>query len=160
MDLATFVAGYLADASILGWVPLVRWDEQVRTWIDRARTSDRVLIVRYEALHRDRRSVLEAISRFCRIPMSPQVIDLAVERSAFGAMRSEEEKRGAEAYLLLGGAAYREGPGRFYREGRIDGWKNELPQTTVRAIEKEFRGLMEALGYTTREGAGSHWPPS
>src|SRR5918996_5005304 len=115
MDLATFVARYLADASILGWVPLVRWDEQVRTWIDRARTSDRVLIVRYEDLHRDRRSVLEAISRFCRIPMSPQVIDLAVERSAFGAMRSEEEKRGAEAYLLLGGAAYREGPGRFYR---------------------------------------------
>ena len=49
------------------------------------------------------------------VPLSPQVIDLAVERSAFGAMRSEEEKRGAEAYLLLGGAAYREGPGRFYR---------------------------------------------
>ena len=93
MDLATFVARYLADASILGWVPLVRWDEQVRTWIDRARTSDRVLIVRYEDLHRDRRSVLEAISRFCRIPMSPQVIDLAVERSAFGGI--DPRKRNA-----------------------------------------------------------------
>jgi hypothetical protein len=161
LDLETFVARYLADGSILGWEPLVRWDEQVRAWMERARGSDRVMIVRYEDMHSDRRSVLEAVTRFCRIPAPPHVVDRAVERSSFGAMRSEEEQRGAEAYLLEGGVAYRDRPGRFYRKGRIDDWKNELPAPTVRAIEKEFRGVMEALGYTTLEADGSdRSPPS
>jgi hypothetical protein len=146
MDLAMFVARYLADGSILDWEPVVRWDEQVRAWMERARTSDRVMIVKYEDMHRDRRSVLQAVTRFCRIPAPPPVVHRAVERSSFGAMRSQEEQRGAEANLLVGGAAYRERPGRFYREGRIDGWKDELPVTTARAIENEFLPVMEALG--------------
>ena len=153
-DLATFVARYLADGSILDWEPLVRWDEQVRTWMERARTNDRVMIVKYEDLHRDRRAVLEAVTRLCRIPAPPLVVDRAVERSSFGAMRSQEEQRGAEAYLLERGATYRERPGRFYREGRIDGWKDELPITTARAIENEFLPVMEALGYMALESDG------
>jgi Sulfotransferase domain len=159
-DLATFVARYLADGSILDWEPLVRWDEQVRAWTERARTSGRVMIVRYEDMHRDRRSVLETVTRFCRITAPPHVIDRAVDRSSFGAMRSQEEQRGAEAYLLEGGAAYRERPARFYREGRIDGWKDELPAPTVRVIEREFRDAMALLGYTALEADGSDQRPS
>lgn len=154
-DLASFVARYLTEGSIVDWEPLVRWDEQVRAWLERSRSNDRVMIVKYEDMHRDRRSVLEAVTRFCRILAPPYAADRAVERSGFGEMRSEEEQRGAEAYLVEGGAAYRERPGRFYREGRIDGWKDELPRPTVRAIEKEFGDVMEVLGYRTLEADGS-----
>lgn len=150
MGLDAFVAKYLADGCILSWEPLVRWDRQVAEWAERARESS-AMMVTYEALHQDRRAVLEEVARFCQIPSPEQAIAVAVERGSFGAMRAEEAQWGAQAYLLDGGEAYRKSPGErgwFFREGRIDGWQEELPASTRRAIEDAFGPVMEALGYS------------
>ncbi len=150
MSLDAFVAKYLADGPNLTWEPgLARWDTQVADWTQRARDSS-VMVVSYEALHQDRPAVLKRVARFCRIPSPEAAIAVAVQRGSFEAMRSQEEQWGAQAYLLDGGEAYREAPGRtgwFFRQGRTDGWEDELPASARRAIEREFRPVMEALGY-------------
>jgi len=154
MSLDAFVAKYLADGPILTWEPgLVRWDAQVAEWTDPAREAS-VMVVTYEALHQDRRAVLERVTRFCRIPFAEAAVAAAVQRGSFQAMRSEEERVGAQAYLLDGGEAYREAKGRtgrFFRQGRTDGWEDELPASARKAIEREFRPVMEALGYSVRD---------
>jgi len=150
MTLEAFVAKYLADGPIVTWEPgLARWDAQVAEWTNRAREAS-VMLVTYEALHEDRHAVLERVTRFCGIPSPGDAIAAAVERGSFEAMRSEEAQWGAQAYLLDGGQGYREAPGGtgwFFRQGRRDGWKNELSVNTRMAIEREFGPAMEALGY-------------
>jgi len=150
ISLDRFVAKYLADGCILNWEPLVRWDKQVAGWMERARDAS-VMMVTFEALHQDRRAVLGKVATFCRIASPVHSIAVAAERGSFGAMRSEEEEWGAQAYLLDGSEAYRKRPGQgdwFFRQGRIDGWKDELPASARRAIESEFGPVMEALGYS------------
>ena len=150
MTLEAFVAKYLADGPIVTWEPgLARWDAQVAEWTDRAREAP-VMFVTYEALHDDRRAVLEKVTRFSRIPSTEDSIEAAVERGSFEAMRSEEAQWGAQAYLLDAGQAYREAPSRtgwFFRQGRRDGWKDELPAKARTAIEREFGSAMEIFGY-------------
>ena len=152
LSLDGFVAKYLADGCILDWEPLVRWDKQVADWMERARDPS-VMMVSFEALHQDRRAVLEEVAPFCGVASPEHAIDVAVERSSFATMRSEEEQWGAQAYLLDAGEAYRQNRrGRgdwFIRQGRIDGWKDELPIAARRAIEEEFGPVMERLGYSS-----------
>jgi hypothetical protein len=150
MTLEAFVAKYLADGPIVTWEPgLARWDTQVAEWTNRASEAS-VMIVAYEALHEDRRAALERVASFCGVQAPEDAIAAAVERGSFEAMRSEEARWGAQAYLLDGGQAYREAPGGtgwFFRQGLRDGWKDELPAKARTAIEREFGPTMEALGY-------------
>ena len=132
----------------------MRWDKQVAEWNERARDGS-VVVIRYEDLHRDRQSVLEAVATSCGIPASSRSIAAAVERGSFEAMRSEEEQHGAESYPeQLGGVA------QFLRKGRVDGWKDELDPDSTKAIEKEFRPLIEALGYAQAFSEDSRGPSS
>jgi hypothetical protein len=139
-SLDSFIDMYLRDGCIRTWEPrLLRWDRQVAQWTHHARP---VYVVKYEALHDDRRTVLEAIVRFCGIEPTHDVIASAVERGSFEAMRDEEGRSGAESYP--NGLGRR---GRFLRLGRVDGWRDELSPGAREAIEREFRPVMQEMGY-------------
>jgi hypothetical protein len=141
-DLDTFVAEYLRHGHVHDYhVGLRRWDEQVSEWLWRA-GSGTALLVRYEDLHADRRGRLDKILGFCGLSFPPEVVEAAVDRGSFDAMRRDEERHGAEAYPWKPGR----GP-RFLREGRVDGWREELSPQSVRAIEQEMGSTMEAVGY-------------
>lgn len=141
-ELDTFVAEYLHEGHFRDYhVGLRRWDTQVAEWLWRA-GREPVMIVRYEDLHEDRRSTLDKILGFCRLSFPSEVVEAAVERGSFDAMRRDEEQHGAESYPWEPGR----GP-RFLRKGRVDGWREELSPESARAIEQEMGPTMEALGY-------------
>jgi hypothetical protein len=141
-DLDAFVVEYLSQGHVRDYhVGLRRWDAQVSEWLWRASWGP-VMIVRYEDLHDDRRGMLDKILGFCGLSFPSEIVEAAVDRGSFDAMRRDEEEHGAESYPWEPGR----GP-RFLRKGRVDGWREELSPGSVRAIEREMGPTMEALGY-------------
>lgn len=120
---------------------LVRWDRQVRAWLDR-RKSQPVEIVKYEDLKQDQHNTLIRMLDFLEIPHDRDLIDLAVQRSSFSSMRKEEEVYGSESFIGERGSK-----GYFIRKGEVDSWKSELPVNTIRKIENAFGETMEKAGY-------------
>jgi Sulfotransferase domain len=145
LDLDTFVGRYLADGCIASFEPrVIRWDVQAADWLRRARSRP-VLIVRYEDLHADRAALLPRIARFCDLPDHGAPMVSAIERGAYERMRSEEAQHGVEPQHPPDPPAR----GWFFRQGRMDGWRDELPDTSARAIEREFADVMRMLGYAS-----------
>jgi len=142
MTLETFVEGYLANGYIREYEALVRWDRQVLTWLERSSQGDRVILVKYEDMLLDRRKVLKRILDFAQTSYSDKILDLAVERGSFEAMRATEDKHGAESYP--GDVGKR---GKFVRKGKRDGWKEEMDRSIVDKIDVELAPAMKALGY-------------
>jgi Sulfotransferase domain len=141
-SLDAFIEMYLRDGCIRSWEPrLVRWDEQVADWMRRMNRQP-VMIVKYETVHRDRRSILRNVTRFCGIRTSEDTIAMAEERGTFEAMRLDEQQSGAEAYPQEPGRR-----GWFLRRGLVDAWKEELSFDSREAIEAAFQPVMKAIGY-------------
>jgi hypothetical protein len=143
MTLDAFVANYLTDGCIRGFEPGVRWDHLVKEWIHSARKRP-VMMVKYEDLHQDRKSVLAEIARFCGLPDSAEAMASAVERGGFQAMQRDEERHGVEPQHPPDPPSR----GWFFRQGRTDGWRAELSPTSLNAIERAFRPVMATLGYS------------
>jgi hypothetical protein len=120
---------------------LVRWDRQVKGWLDRQKTQ-RVEFVKYEDLKQDQYGTLIRMLDFLEIPHDHDLIDLAVQRSGFSSMRKEEEVYGSESF-----SGERGSKGYFVRKGEVDSWKSEMPASVVRKIEHAFGDIMEKVGY-------------
>lgn len=141
--LADFIREYLRDGCVSRWEPFqISWDRQVLAWTGRAQRSDRVLVVKYEDMVRDRRAVLERVARFAAVPYTEDLLALAVARGGFEAMRRHEERYGAEAY-----DEEQARRGRFIRRGKPDGWKDELTPDLAADIQRRFARAMAAAGY-------------
>lgn len=41
----------------------------------------------------------------------------------------------------------RKGKELFFRQGKVDEWKERLPQILIKKLEKEFNSEMKELGY-------------
>lgn len=119
-----------------------RWDKQVLEWIERTRKDERVMIVRYEDMVRDRKHVLKKVVEYTSIPCAGEDITLAVNRGGFEAMCADEENHGAESYPGEIGKR-----GRFIRQGKADGWQEEMPSDLAKRIENEFAEAMKGAGY-------------
>lgn len=142
MTIESFVEEYLTYGCIRRFGPLqVRWDRQVNAWRQRALRQP-VLQVRYEDMVRDRERVLKEVLAFSQVPYSDSDVQRAVERGSFEAMRRDEERHGAESFV-----GRRTAQGRFLREGKVDGWRSDLPASSRQAIESAFGPVMNAYGY-------------
>ena len=137
-----FVAEYISQGCINRFEPVVRWDKQVLEWLERSKNDPRVTIVKYEDMVRNRGAVFKQVLDSAQIPYTRRILDLAVQRGDFQAMRSTEEKHGAASYPGEIGKR-----GRFIRRGKIDGWKDEMDRSIVERIEKEFAVAMKVTGY-------------
>lgn len=142
LSFEAFLAEYLVHGCIPDWEPLVRWDRQVLSWMDRAERDPRVMVVRYEEMVRDRRTALEAIATFAGVPYRHEDIALAVARGSFQAMQRDEEAHGAESYTSEQGER-----GRFVRQGTVEGWRDELEPRLAEQIEQAFTPAMRKAGY-------------
>jgi Sulfotransferase domain len=100
------------------------------------------MVLRYEDLHEDRLLALEKVAAFSGIEASRGTIEVAADRGDFDAMLRDEQRHGAEAYPWKPGR----GP-RFLRQGRVDGWRDELPGESARSIEEQMGHTMQTLGY-------------
>jgi hypothetical protein len=142
MTLRAFVEEYLRHGCITRFEPLVRWDKQVIDWHIRAQSDDRILLVKYEEMVKDRAAVLRNVARFCGISYAESDLSVTVTRSSFEEMKKNEEEYGAESYLKI-----KDKRGKFIRRGKTDGWKEEMEPEQIAQIEKEFRVAMAAAGY-------------
>ncbi|MGE0551877.1 MAG: sulfotransferase domain-containing protein [Gemmatimonadales bacterium] len=144
LPLDRFVDQYLAGNGVFRhWNSnLERWDRQVGRALDAAAGGGHLLLARYEDLVADRAAVLAEVSRFAGLDPSPERLADAVARGDFDAMRSLEDRGGAEAYR---GRA--RGSGRFVRVGRVDGWRDELPPDLAARLVETLGPVMLRAGY-------------
>jgi Sulfotransferase domain len=120
---------------------LVRWDKHVSYWLERAEKQP-VKFVKYEEMKRDRGRVLDDVIKFIGYPCDAEDMALAVKEGSFENMRKNEETYGAEPYSGTKGER-----GYFVRNGKVDGWKKELPAALTGRIEREFAATMRRVGY-------------
>lgn len=114
------------------------WGEHVNSWLTHRREEQKILLVRYEDLHRDSLNWFSKILEFCNLHVSEEELISAIESSRFENMRYLEEQANLHyANLDL----------RFMRKGQIDIWREELSDELVKLIEDRYRVLMDSLGY-------------
>ena len=106
------------------------------------RKDNALRYIKYEEMKKDRRKVLEDVIKFVGITCNENDIDVAVERGSFDSMRKEEETYGAEPYSGTKGEG-----GYYVRQGKTDGWKDEISRDIVKRIEREFCETMKKVGY-------------
>lgn len=142
-SLRNFVEEYLRNGCIERYEPQIeRWDRQVLLWARRADLDQRVFIVKYEDMLKNKPETLKKTLEFAGIRCTEELFDLVLTRSGFEAMRKTEEEFGEENYPGEMGKR-----GRFVRKGKAEGWKEEMPQDLAKAIEDEFSTGMKKVGY-------------
>jgi hypothetical protein len=97
------------------------WFDHVSAWL--GANDPRVLILRYEDLHRDLRNNCIRIAEFCDIQIDSEKLSRVLERSAFAFMKQHEEKFDYITELLVESGAQ---SGKFLREGKSGSGETHL----------------------------------
>jgi aryl sulfotransferase len=115
---------------------LQTWSNHVQSWLD---APFPVHVVRYEDMHADPAATFAALARFLDLPHGPERIACAVAAASF--MRLQEQERATGFVERPRHAAA------FFRDGRVDGWRDALTPAQVARIEQAHGPMMLRLGY-------------
>lgn len=119
------------------------WSSHARSWIQAARYFP-VHTVRYEDLLRAPRAAFTEILGFSGIDIDEAALDRALSFSRLAVLQQQEQQYGfREAF---------HNQRRFFRCGKSNGWRGELPPDQVAAIVSEHADMMKELGYVTDLG--------
>ena len=117
--------------------PMGTWSQHVQSWI---KVKDfPVLVIRYEDLHAEPLVNFTAIAKFLDLPSDPENIKRAIDLSAFEKVQKQEEKED-----------FKEKPAhteKFFRQGKVDGWKEQLSQKQIDSIITAHRETMLQFNY-------------
>lgn len=142
-DINDFVDEMIANGCIKSLEPtLERWDKQALKWKQRAK-NQKVVFVRYEDLVADREKSMRELVDGLGLKVSNEIVNLAVERGEFSSMRNEEKDKGSESYKGEKGSK-----GFFVRKGKVDSWKEELPESSQKKIAEAFAEAMSVFNYS------------
>jgi hypothetical protein len=119
------------------------WGENVGSWVYVRGNDPGFLLVRYEALQSDGMRELARIAEFLGIAQDPQRLALALERSSADRMRDLESK---QAHLWSSTKETRKDKP-FVRAAKAGGWRPELPEKCVAALETAWGQVMKDVGY-------------
>jgi Sulfotransferase domain len=92
-------------------------------------------------MHNDPHAAFAAVARFFGLPCYSKRIAAAVETAAFPRLQAQERTAG-----------FIEKPSRspvFFREGRVDGWRQVLTAEQVRRIVAAHGAVMRRCNYDT-----------
>jgi hypothetical protein len=123
----------------------VPWNEHVGSWLGTRMNHPGFLLVRYEDLRQDPVHELGRIALFLGIAADPQALAQAVEKSHVKRMR-ELEKNEHEQWISTKG---KRPDVPFIAEAMVGGWRQKLPDPSVRMIDAAWGPLMNRLGYET-----------
>ena len=136
--MASNEAGYYSDLPIRNLNQhLLSWSGHVSSWVDQRAFP--VHVVRYEDLHERPMAAFTALATCCGLQNKPNSVQLAIERSSFEALQTQE--------LNLG---FRERPEKlalFFREGKAAIWREVLSSAQVARIIDDHEPVMERFGY-------------
>lgn len=113
------------------------WSAHVRGWLEHDLFP--VLRVRYEDLHADPARELARIAEFSGVDASHDAITTAVRAAGFERLRAQEAAARFKEALTANGS--------FFRRGKVEGWREELPEALVCQIEADHAETMCWLGY-------------
>jgi aryl sulfotransferase len=112
------------------------WSDHVESWLG---APFPVHLVRYEDMHNDPHATFAAVARFLDLSCDSERIAAAVEAAAFPRLQAQERAAG-----------FIEKPSRspvFFREGRVDGWRQVLTAEQATRIVAANKAVMQRLGY-------------
>jgi aryl sulfotransferase len=115
---------------------LLRWSDHVESWLG---APFPVHVLRYEDMQADPHAALGAVATFLGLPCDQAAIAAAVEAATFSRLQSQERESG-----------FIEKPRRaaaFFREGRVDGWRQALSPEQAARIVAVHGAVMRRLGY-------------
>lgn len=118
------------------------WSERVEAGLSVAGLTRRYSEVRYEELSRDAAGVLGRVCDFLRLPVDADFCRDAADACRIDRLRKPGDEAGLESPWQIGGE-----PEGFFRQGRTEGWREELTKSEVRRIEHIVSPLMANLGY-------------
>ena len=129
------------------------WSERVKAGLSVAGLTRRYVEVRYEELARDAAGVLARVCDFLRLPIDADFCRDAADACRIDRLRRPGDGAGLESPWQLDGE-----PDGFFRQGRTEGWRDELTKSEVRRIEHVVSPLMADLGYEPETAPGRRRP--
>ena len=116
---------------------LQSWSGHVDSWLNGY--SGKLLLIRYEDLHRDPRESFTRMIRFLGLELDPKRMDLALEYSSFAFLQQQERESGFQEKFYRSKS--------FFRCGKIEQWRNSLTSEQVQRLWQCHGRMMEDLGY-------------
>jgi hypothetical protein len=116
---------------------LLSWSNHYRSWTEQ--TDFPVMVIRYEDMMENPLETFAAAVKFCGLGSSDLEISQAIKKSSFGELQKQEKAKG-----------FREkNPDSqiFFRKGKIDAWKEELPDQLADIVRNDHREIMIKLAY-------------
>jgi hypothetical protein len=122
---------------------LSTWSRHVLTWIDAP--GLKVHVMRYEDMHAEPFKAFGGLVAFLGLPKDMPRLKKALEFSRFEELSAQEE----------GGGFIEARPdrkARFFREGKVGGWRDVLTEAQVAQIVADHGPVMRRLEYLTDDG--------
>jgi hypothetical protein len=132
----------LSTNETLAFNVLGSWSDHVKSWAD-ADGLNR-LVLRYEDMHRQPEKTFGKVVKFLKLPKNEDRLNRAIAFSSFKELAKQEDKTG---FIEKSKKA-----DRFFRKGKIGGWKDELNDAQVAKLIEDHREVMERFDYLTNEG--------
>ncbi len=113
------------------------WSAHVKSWT--RKENERLHIVRYEDMHRSATDTFSAIGRFLGIEADDNKIEKAIRFSSFDVLQAQEREHGFRELSIHAD--------RFFRQGRVGGWRGVLSPRQVKMIVDRHREQMARFDY-------------
>jgi aryl sulfotransferase len=117
---------------------LLRWSEHVESWLS---APFPVHLLRYEDMKADPHAAFGAVATALDLPSDRESIAAAVDATSFSHLQAQERASGFIEKPYRAAA--------FFREGRIDGWRETLTAEQAERIVAAHGPVMRRLGYDT-----------
>nr|XP_014587549.2 bile salt sulfotransferase-like [Equus caballus] len=122
------------------------WFDHIHGWMS-MKGKENFLIVSYEELKQDTRSIVEKICQFLGKKLEPEELNSVLKNSSFqGWPRGRVMKENKMSnYSLLCGQTLDEKKGSIMRKGTSGDWKNHFTVAQAEAFDKIFQDKMADL---------------
>lgn len=120
---------------------LRRWSEHVASWLG---APFPVHLLRYEDMQADPHAAFGAVAAFLGLSSDGAAIAAAIEATTFARLQAQEHAGGFIEKPHHAAA--------FFREGRVDGWRQALTREQAERIAAAHGAMMRQCNYDTQLG--------
>jgi hypothetical protein len=113
------------------------WSDHVKSWTDQ--TEIPVHVMRYEDMIQNTFEYFKKAIEFIGIEKSDQEIKIALKKSDFSILSSQEKNDGFKEKMIKSQ--------KFFRKGQIGDWRNHLSEQEAQEIVNNHRDMMLKFGY-------------
>ncbi|MBI3707933.1 MAG: sulfotransferase domain-containing protein [Proteobacteria bacterium] len=121
---------------------LSSWSAHVRSWA--VGTPFGVHVMRYEDMSAQPEAAFAPVVEFLKLPLDAERLRRAIEFSAFDVLAGQEKKSG-----FIERSQKSE---RFFRAGKVGGWRKALSEAQAQAIVARHRDALIEYGYLSADG--------